>query len=434
MRVWKLWLIAFVGLGCAALRQEHGSNGATIDITRHDDNRWSVEYTLASPTDRLIFQRSPDTSRSQSWIAPPGFELVSTEDGEVVRRTDGQKFGDVNLQVPPNYRDLPKDYAPFAPFGDGGALFHTGRFFACAKSCEESPSWRMSLDAPDSQNIIIDGQVVRGHADWLDNGDGRNVYVGVHSPVDTGDLISVMDDALPIEIRSELDKQLPAFMRFFARRLGSLDSRPMLFASYDASHPGGGWGRQGGTLPGQIFTHFYGSAWSSEMAKPDFASDLAWHFAHEAAHLYQRQIYSDSSADSWIHEGGAEMLAAFAMKAASPAAAQYVDHKLVAAGVECRSQLAGRSMSVALQAGEFQVAYSCGLLLNTAIDKSLRERSETSDGLIDVWNAIIREKGNTLFSEVSFLAILSELGGADLAAQVSEQVRSTKPDFQLIAA
>ena len=31
----------------------------------------------------------------------------------------------------PTYSRLPKDYAPFSPFGDGGMLFHTGRLFAC---------------------------------------------------------------------------------------------------------------------------------------------------------------------------------------------------------------------------------------------------------------------------------------------------------------
>ena len=64
----------------------------------------------------------------------------------------------------------------------------------------------------------------------------------------------------------------------------------MLYVSYDASHPKGR-GRQGGVLPDQVFIHFYGGKWPEEMEKPGFADELAWHFAHEAAHLYHRRLY-----------------------------------------------------------------------------------------------------------------------------------------------
>ena len=118
-------------------------------------------------------------------------------------------------------------------------------------------------------------------------------------------LLAVIDKALPDAIRTQLAADLPGFMHYFADRMGALPERPMLFASYDI-RPTNGFGRQGGTLPGQVFVHFYGEAWPKEMAKPGFAGDLAWHFAHEAGHLYQHQVYATGEQSAWVHEGGAE--------------------------------------------------------------------------------------------------------------------------------
>ena len=44
----------------------------------------------------------------------------------------------VKFTLTPTYRHLSKDYAPFSPFSDGGLLFHSGRFFACADECADS--------------------------------------------------------------------------------------------------------------------------------------------------------------------------------------------------------------------------------------------------------------------------------------------------------
>ena len=159
------------------------------------------------------------------------------------------------------------------------------------------------------------GGVKAAQARWIDRDDGRSVYVGNSAPQQTDNFIAVLDSALPERIRNQLLAELPEFMRLFSGKLGALSTRPMLFVSYDASHPNG-WGRQGGVLPSQVFIHFYGSKWPAEMEKPGFADDLAWHFAHEAAHLYQRHT-STSPGDDWITEGSAEAFAAMAQHASA---------------------------------------------------------------------------------------------------------------------
>src|SRR6187551_1452975 len=141
------------------------------------------------------------------------------------------------------------------------------------------PAWTMYLSAATEDQIILDGKALKAQAHWTDRDDGRSIYVGKNAPQQTADFIAVLDTALPERIRSQLLAQLPEFMHLFSGKLGVLPTRPMLFVSYDVSHPKG-WGRQGGVLPGQVFVHFYGSKWPAEMEKPGFPDDLAWHFAH----------------------------------------------------------------------------------------------------------------------------------------------------------
>src|SRR5262245_35529295 len=118
-------VLATLLLGVPA--QAKDTPAATIAISAAPGQDWQVTYQLPRPASKLVFVRSPDTSRTTTWRGPDGFEIVATSGGEVVQRVDGAKFAKVSLQVPPRYAVLPDDYGPFAPFGDGGMFFYTGR-------------------------------------------------------------------------------------------------------------------------------------------------------------------------------------------------------------------------------------------------------------------------------------------------------------------
>ncbi|HJY06665.1 MAG TPA: hypothetical protein VJ323_10115, partial [Bryobacteraceae bacterium] len=347
-----------------------------------------------------------------------GFEIVTTDRGEVARRKDGAAFRTVRFRMSPTYSVLPKEYAPFSPFGDGGMLFHTGRFFACQDRCPADASWSMYLWAASEDRIILDGKAMKAQAQWIDSDDGRSVYVGKNVPQQTEDFIAVLDAALPERIRGQLLAQLPEFMHLFSGKLGVLPIRPMLFVSYDVSHPKG-WGRQGGVLPGQVFVHFYGSKWPAEMEKPGFPDELAWHLAHEAAHLYQGST-STESGDAWITEGGAEALAAMALRADASAYVQSTEEK---APGECREFLKGRSVRETIAAGTYDAAYSCGMLINLAIDSKVRLATK-HDGLYAVWRNYLRRasKGGSVVSTAAYLEAVSDIGDADLAEWVQKAV------------
>lgn len=428
------WFLAAAGAALIAAAPATAASGQRpavqpeVKITAGPGKTWTLAYRLPRSAKTLLFARSPDASRVADWTAPADFEIVQTPSGEAVRRRDGAAFRAVTVTTPAAYRVLPNDYAPFSPFGDGGMLFHTGRFFVCAEACPENAVWPMRLSAPGGRAILLDGRRLIGKAAWTDNGEGRSVYVGEAKPISSPELLAVIDTALPADIREPLAAQLPRFMGFYAQRLGALATPPMLFASYDAAHPKG-WGRQGGTMPGQVFVHFYGAAWPDQMKKPDFLPDLDWFFAHEAGHIFQRQIFI-SDREGWVHEGGAEAFAAMALREIEPSAGGYVDRRIAKARTDCARQLGGQSIQQALDAKRFDAAYSCGLILNLAIDRAVRTAAPGSDGLFAVWRDYIATVGGrTVVSEDDYLASLAKVGGPKLAEAVKAAVRSPAPDL-----
>ncbi len=94
-------------------------------------------------------------------------------------------------------------------------------------------------------------------------------------------------------------------MVYFSEKLGKLKSKPTLFASYSDDN-NGSYGNQGGTLPNQVFMHWYGKkaiAYLNEF-------QVSWFFAHEIAHVSTGEAKNISAIDQqWSHEGDEEDMA-----------------------------------------------------------------------------------------------------------------------------
>jgi hypothetical protein len=172
-------------------------------------------------------------------------------------------------------------------------------------------------------------------------------------------------------------------------------------------------------LPGQVFVHFYGSKWPAEMEKPAFPDELAWHFAHEAAHLYQGSTSAESG-DAWITEGGAEAFAAMALRTDASAYVQSNEEKALS---QCREFLKRRSVRDAIAAGTYDAAYSCGMLINLAIDSKIRLATK-HDGLYAVWRNYLGRASNkgSVVSTAAYLEAVSDVGDADIAEWVQKAV------------
>lgn len=88
-----------------------------------------MTYQAKFPIEKLAFKSSQDNSRIARWTPiKDDFKILVEQGKEVVRRKDDTSFHKVSFELTPTYVNLPKDYAPFSPFSDGGMLFHSGRF------------------------------------------------------------------------------------------------------------------------------------------------------------------------------------------------------------------------------------------------------------------------------------------------------------------
>ena len=344
------------------------------EITRNDANQWTVTYTATLPTKKIVFNRNPNDSRATRWKPLSDKFVVSYRNKqEFIQRTDGQDFTSVSLMLTPTYTPLPKEYAPFSPFSDGGMLFHSARFFACIESCLGTNTWNMSVSAGKHDNIIVNGELFIEKAHWTDSNSGQKIYVGESQPKSDALFVSIIDERLPASLQTAIATKLPPLMRFFTEKLGSLDYRPSLFASYSESI-NGEYGRQGGTLDSQIFMHWYG-----KQSIQNLDSDSTyWFFAHEVAHIFQRSAANiESPADAWIHEGAAELFAGLASDH------EYFLDALSKAKAACKKTIEDGENYRTIAAKNPKVHYSCGLVIMNAINSELIVKGEIT--IFDLW-------------------------------------------------
>lgn len=364
-----LYLLLFL-VSCGA-----SASSIKIKITKSAPDSWLVTYASALPVSRMSFVRNPDNSRAKRWTPLSADQVIAFENGnEFIRRVDGSTFKTASFRLSPTYVPLAKEYAPFSPFSDGGMLLHTARFFVCAEICtRDRYVWEMELIAPPDENIIVRGNVVKGKTRWIDASNGQKIYVGNATPITDSHFVSIVDKNLPEKLHRSIKAELPGLMAFFSDRFGKLGYRPTLFASYSKGK-NGRYGNQGGTLPAQIFMHWYGK----KSIQPFDTQATYWFFAHEVAHLYQGDAsLIEAPAEAWIHEGAAELFAGIASEP------QYLKTRTKKAKRKCASGLKKANTYSQAVIRRPLLHYSCGLLLMSAINDDLQAKGEKS--IFELW-------------------------------------------------
>jgi hypothetical protein len=399
-----------------------------LAITKFSNNTWKLTYQMSRPANRLGFVRNPDSSRVERWLpVSSDFEFVFVEGKEYLNKKDGSSFEHVELILTPTYKHLSKDYAPFSPYSDGGILIHTGRLFACINKCADDVNdFRILMNIPQGEHLIVNGEIYKKSASWVDRDDGMNVYVGRQKPIETDSVIAVIDSGLPKEIQMSLSADIPKLMVYFQERLGKLSGvKPTLFASYakvdDRSS-------QGGTLPNQIFMHWNLNDLDKKVKDTKFINQTTWFFAHEVAHLFQRSklgvLYGESN-QSWLHEGNADWLAALALLDLYPETEEYITGKVLRFKKYCVDGLKDISLIEAANKGQFGLYYTCGLLIHRAIDHAVQKKSKGLKNIYSLWNEFRHkvehgdEKG-----AVTFLALVEKNTSKELFIRIKKLVET----------
>lgn len=414
-----------------ALKNKNG-NSLLIELEKEKSGEWFLSYRLKFPVKSLGFSRNPDDSRTKRWISlSEKIELVYKNGKEIIVASNDSDFTEAKFKLTANYAALPKDYAPFSPFSDGGLLLHSGRFFACIDSCaEEDNLWNISLKTETQDQIIINGRIYREAVQWQDRDNGQNIYVGKLNPIENSHAIAIVDPGLPESIRSSLQSDIPKMMDYFSSRLGQLPSsqKPSLFASYAKIQDGH---TQGGTLPGQIFMHWNSNSLEKHAKNQKFIVDTLWFFAHEVAHLFQSSKNGQLDHEpnqSWIHEGNAEFLALSYIEENYPDAKNYIENRLKQKKSSCLKGLRETSLNKAADKGKFALYYSCGVLIHKAIDEAISFRSKKRN-IFYLWRTYRSKVGSgEKAGEELFLEIVDDLTDFDFRKKLERALKTQSVD------
>ncbi|WP_404373824.1 hypothetical protein AB5I39_08820 [Sphingomonas sp. MMS24-J45] len=400
---------------CAATARPTPDAAAPIalDIAVQRDETVVVTYRAKAPIKALHFAQALGGYRPEDWHPQSaGFRWTQEGPGERIERVDGGTFRSVRFTLPVRYRALPKSYAPFSPFSDGSFLIHSGQFHACLRApCEGTGAMPMRIAAA-GKTIGVEGRRGPDQTRFVSRDEGTSIFVGTLKPEAADGFIAVIDPGLPPTAREHLRGSLPRAMDTFARFYGPLSFRPELYVSIDARvRADGHVSNQGGTLPGQIFMHFDGEN-ARERVTAEQPFWLDWFFAHEAAHLFQQdrigKLASDETA-AWIHEGGADAMAALALARRGKEDRAYVASRVRSAETACVKGLTKAPLDRATADGNFDLHYQCGLLIWLALDESLR--TANADGLHAVNKTLFaRVKAGAPWDEAAFIAAAQSNG------------------------
>jgi len=330
-------------------------------------------------------------------------------------------FTHVKFELTPTYVSLPKDYAPFSPFTDGGMLFHSGRFFACPELCDGSINkWHISIKATKHDRIIVDGIVHHEDAHWIDSDSGQKVYVGKGQAIQDENFVSLIDEELPIQLKKLMAQNLPKMLSYFSEKLENLNYLPSLYASFSLTDDGS-YGHQGGTLPGQIFMHWYGEKSIEELDE----NSTFWFFAHELAHLYQGEASKvETLYDAWLHEGSAELFAGILYVELNTDTKIFLK-KIDSAQETCLKLLEREKSYRKVALTNPNVHYSCGLLIFNAINNELQAMDNNIFMLWKKFNIAV-EKGKPVTS-ITFVEVIKPFVSDDFWISLSNFVND--PEF-----
>jgi hypothetical protein len=411
------WL-AFLALAWPAAPAAAAPPIATVEVVR-DGERWTADYRLSVRAPVWVFAKSilPRES-NRSWrldtvrILTPGVSLKRIDHYDALVANKGYLPERVRLSFIPYKLDVEAGYDPALSFSDGSVAIYADGFKlvpvssqAAALAAPKDESGLPAIDQP-TRTIFVDraGPVLaqgrRQARAVLDNGEAY-VLFGKASPVIGTAMTTIIDPALPSWIKASLNRDMPLILADYRARLGpSPVGQPTLMVAWSGPTPGK-VSLGGSVLPGLVVMTLEGEGL---VTRNDKAARYAnWFVAHEAAHFWLGQAVSYAGpAESWITEGGAELLAFRATAAADPGFD--VRLRMSEAKAECLPFLARGGIADAYRReGDFRAYYACGAIIALAA-----EQASGGDFGSFVRALISRNAKDKIVTRAEWLALLEE--------------------------
>jgi hypothetical protein len=340
----------------------------SVSLERLASGTWRATYHLSAPATALRFERPASFFRERIWtVVTPGYQFGRDGDAQVVRVAAGATpQRDIVFEFPEYTATLPKEYELFLPFTGGAVAVFTGHFRATPIVNDAGGETLRAIDVtpPDGMKAVVRGRVVTGRVTFSDSiGEGTYIYLGNTTPIETPDVVAIVDPGMPPWLVTLFNENLPRLFAAYRERFGyPLPWKPVVLFSFgDAASPGLSSG--GGTLTGLVNMTFTGGDWLQQTpARTEQAVAL---IAHESAHLWNGHLAEnvDQAAGSWMHEGSADALATEMLYALGVIDSARYRARREEAINQCATAMASGSVATAGSRNAIREIYDCGFVL-----------------------------------------------------------------------
>ncbi|MBA4804175.1 MAG: hypothetical protein H2038_05940 [Brevundimonas sp.] len=355
-------------------------------VVRHEAGAWMLDLTLDRDAPLWVFGDSEPLTDGRGWrlhqwtVETPGARLETVGGRDVLRGVDGAPVPRrIRVRMQPRFVDLQANYDPVLMFSNGAAAWYSEVFHLIPLAAEADLA-----ALPRDLGPVVDGsgpaRVTWSDADGPVLVQGRRLdapestRVGTYILFGPAELVAgeglstVVDPGLPGWIADELADWAPRIGEQYAARLGPGESAaPTVMMSWTGPTPGKA-SMAGSVLPGLVVMAFEGEGVLQPSAG---VRDMArWFIGHESAHFWLGQtVRYATPEDSWITEGGADLMAIRAMQAIDPAFD--VRGRLQEAVDEC-VDFADQPVSTSVDRGEFKAHYACGAVFALVAEAAQR--------------------------------------------------------------
>lgn len=436
-----LFLMALLLASTAAAQRAPLSS---VNVERNGAN-WSADYRLGVKAPVWIFTKSilPRESRT-SWrlgsvkVLTPGVRLERLGHYDALVASNGYLPPRVRLSFTPYFKDIEAGYDPAIALGDDVIALYTDAFKLIPMESRAgvltAPRDEDSLPASGHPTrmtfrdragpVLFKGKKVRSAT--TDRGESYVVF-GPAQLHNGAAMSTIVDPRLPTWMGDYLKAEFPKVIAYYQRLMGPAPvGNATLMASWQG--PTKGMVSLGGSvLPGLVTMVFEGEGVTSP--GPRISDNARWFIAHEASHFWLGQAVSYSHpSESWITEGGADLLAIRATKAFDPA--YDTRSRFTDARKECARFLKNGGVASAYErAGDFRAYYACGTIIALAAEQA------SGGSFADFVKALIARHGaKGTVTRAQWLALMEERApGRGLSAAMGEllDMRQADPEAAL---
>jgi hypothetical protein len=409
-----------------------------------DGDAWTAEFRFDRPSPAWLFAHSAvkrvggQPWRPGSWtVETPGVRIERRGRHDVLFAERGAVPPVVRVRFVPVDDDLVAEYDPALIFTDGSVALWSGHFHLLpVASVEAAAALPLDLNGiPFSSNgSEVTFRDRRGRVFYvgrrLDSAtliDGKfYVLFGPLEPAAGEGIATLLDPGLPAWLKRELGEATPAIFRHLESALGPhAGPMPTLLVNWRGATPGL-VSMGGSVLPGQIGMTFEGIGVTAESRS--VRDDARGFIAHEAVHFWLgNTVRYQAARDSWITEGGADLLAQRTLAAIDPGFDPRP--KLQRLIAECAA-FARRPVAEAAERGENQAFYACGAVFGMVAEAaSRRPFAAFVRGLVD------SNRADGVLTRAEWLAALDRLSGdPSLSRDIAILLDRGSPDAKAVIA